>query len=51
MNHQNFDAQIQKDYNDAGLDTELPSSLAATVLALTAIHKEIQTCAAESDTI
>jgi hypothetical protein len=51
MNHQNFDAQIQKDYDDAGLDTKLPSTLAETVLALTAIRKEIKTCAAESDTI
>jgi hypothetical protein len=49
MNHQNFDAQIQQDYEDAGLDTALPTTLEATVLELTAIRQEIKTCAEHSD--
>jgi hypothetical protein len=48
MNQLDFDAQIQKDFDDAGLDTPLPTTLDATILDLTAIRKEIQSCAANS---
>jgi hypothetical protein len=49
MNQQKFDAQIQRDFDEVGLDTPLPTTLDATILELTAIRKEIKTCAANSD--
>jgi hypothetical protein len=49
MNKKNFDVQIQRDCEDAGLNTPLPTTLEATILELTAIRKEIKTCAANSD--
>jgi hypothetical protein len=51
MNQLDFDAQIQQDFDDSGLDTPLPTTLDATILDLTATCKEIQSCAANSAAI
>jgi hypothetical protein len=50
MNHQNFDAEITQDFEDAGLDTALPTTFGATVLELTVICQAIKTCSKHSVT-
>jgi hypothetical protein len=41
LNKLDFATQIQQDYDDAGLDTPLPTTLEDTILELTAVRKEI----------